>query len=82
MFFLEQIKQHILSVFIRYIPHHDSRSSVCLCLLHIDEIGFGFFIADGSAVAAWCSLLHVVIVVFGRNVVHHGEDRERVGVGS
>ena len=71
MILLEPLQQHLLSVLSGNVSNHDRGSTIGLNPSDVDDIGLGFFVADGPAVADGGTLDEVVVAI-GHHLDHHG----------
>ena len=82
MILFKQFQQHILSVLVRNIPHHNSGPTVNFHSLEVNYISPGLFIADSASVSHWRCLRHIVVVILGWQRHHrHGHGGLHVGRG-
>ena len=70
MVLLEEFKQHVLSVFVGYIPHHNRCPAVQLHILQINVVSLRFLIANGSPISYRLWFCHIIIVLLW-NYLHH-----------
>ena len=81
MIFLEQFKQHILSVFVRNISYHYCCSSIHLSFLNVNNIGPWLLSTDCSSIANCRGLAHIIIIVFWKHLDHHRHHGHWHGIG-
>lgn len=71
MVLLKHFQQHLLSVLVGNVPHHNRGAPVPLHLVHIDHVGLGLLHADRPPVPHRRRPLHVVVVVLRGHLHHH-----------